>query len=128
MRVLLARAESETGKFDEANKTLDTVVKEDPLNVDAWFALGKYSIMAGDSKRAVDDYLSLAQVKANRLDDERMQANVTQRARHRLSESRPARYRGVKLQAAIDMRKKLGDVEGEAVSLRNLATRPGAAG
>lgn len=122
VRVLLARAESETGKLDEAIKTLDTVVKEDPLDVDAWFALGMYSIMKGDSKRAVDDYLSLAQVKANRLGDERMQANVTNALGVGYQNLGQLDHAASSFRTAIDLRKKLGDVEGEAGSLRNLAS------
>jgi tetratricopeptide (TPR) repeat protein len=122
VRVVLARAESETGKLDEAIRTLDTVVKEDPLDVDAWFALGMYSIMKGDSKRAVDDYLSLAQVKANRLGDERMQANVTNALGVGYQNLGQLDHAASSFRTAIDLRKKLGDVEGEAGSLRNLAS------
>ena len=122
VRVVLARAESETGKLDEAITTLDTVVKEDPLDVDAWFALGMYSIMKGDSKRAVDDYLSLAQVKANRLGDERMQANVTNALGVGYQNLGQLDHAASSFRTAIDLRKMLGDVEGEAGSLRNLAS------
>ena len=45
----------EEGKLDEAITTLDTVVKEDPLDVDAWFALGMYSIMKGMESMAITD-------------------------------------------------------------------------
>ena len=122
IRLLLARSESDSGNLDEAIKTLDEVVKEDPRNVDAWFALGMYSIMKGDSKRAVDDYLSLAQVKANRLGDERMQANVTNAIGVGYQNVGQLDHAAESFKTAIELRKKLGDVEGQAGSLRNLAS------
>jgi eukaryotic-like serine/threonine-protein kinase len=71
---------------------------------------------------AVDDYLSLAQVKANRLGDERMQANVTNALGVGYQNLGQLDHAASSFRTAIDLRKKLGDVEGEAGSLRNLAS------
>ena len=122
LRLLLARAESETGKFDQAQATLQALVAEDQRNIDAWYLLGKFTIMQGDASLAVGDYLTRASILANRLDDARMQADVTNAIgigyRHLGKTSAAAK----EFQAAAEMRGALGDKRGQGVSLRNLAT------
>ena len=121
-RLLYARAEAETGQFDVARQTLDAVVAEDSRNIDAWFLLGKFTIMQGDANLAVGDYLTRARILANRLDDARMQADVTNAIgigyRH-LGKSTAA---AKEFEAASEQRGALGDKRGQGVSLRNLAT------
>ncbi len=121
-RVLLARAKSELGDFEGADKILQAVVADDPRNEDAWFALGKYTIMAGDSKRAVDDYLAHAQILANRLDDARMKANVTHALGIGYQNLGQLDVAAETFGQAIQARKAVGDTRGVAVSLRNLST------
>jgi len=121
-RVLLARAKSEIGDYEDANKILQAVVAEDPRNEDAWFALGKYTIMAGDSKRAVDDYLARTQILANRLDDARMKANVTHALGIGYQNLGQLDVAATTFEQAILARKAIGDTRGVAVSLRNLST------
>ncbi|HKE48671.1 MAG TPA: tetratricopeptide repeat protein, partial [Rhodanobacteraceae bacterium] len=121
-RVLLARAKSELGDLDGASKILEGVVAEDPRNADAWFALGKYTIMAGDSKRAVDDYLARAQILANRLDDARMQANVVHALGIGYQNLGQLGIAAKTFEQAIAARKAVGDTRGVAVSLRNYST------
>jgi tetratricopeptide (TPR) repeat protein len=121
-RVLLARAKSELGDYESADRILQGVVAEDPRNEDAWFALGKYTIMAGDSKRAVDDYLARAQILANRLDDARMQANVTHALAIGYQNLGQLDIAARTFEQAIAARKAIGDTRGVAVSLRNLST------
>jgi tetratricopeptide (TPR) repeat protein len=122
LRLLLARAESETGKFDQAQQTLQALVAEDARNIDAWYLLGKFTIMQGDSNLAVGDYLTRASILANRLDDARMQADVTNAIgigyRHLGKTSAAAK----EFQTAAEKRGALGDKRGQGVSLRNLAT------
>ncbi|MEO7433297.1 MAG: protein kinase [Dokdonella sp.] len=121
-RLLLARAYGDLGQFDEADKTLHALVAEDPRNADAWYALGKNAIQAGDSKRAVDDYLVHAQVLANRLDDDRLKADIV----HALGLG----YRSLgqlpiaaeQFENAARLRAARGDLRGQAVSLRNLSS------
>jgi tetratricopeptide (TPR) repeat protein len=126
-RRLLARAKSELGQYEEAGKLLEALVVEDPRNVDAWFDLGKYSILAGDSKRAVDDYLSRAQVLANRLDDRRMQANVIHALGIGYQNLGQLSEAADQFNQAIQRRKALNDARGVAVSLRNLSHSAGCA-
>jgi len=121
-RRLLARAKSELGLFEESTRILEALVVEDPRNEDAWFDLGKYAILAGDSKRAVDDYLSRAQVLANRLDDRRMQANVIHAMAIGFQNLGQLSLAADYFEQAIHKRKALNDVRGVAVSLRNLST------
>ena len=121
-RRLLARAKSELAQYEDASKLLEALVVEDPRNVDAWFDLGKYSILAGDSKRAVDDYLSRAQVLANRLDDRRMQANVIHALGIGYQNLGQLSEAADQFNQAIQRRKALNDARGVAVSLRNLST------
>ena len=121
-RVLLARAKSELGDLQGANKILEAIVAEDPRNADAWFAMGKYTIMAGDSKRAVDDYLAHAQILANRLDDARMKANVTHAFGIGYQNLGQLGVAAKTFEEAIEERKAVGDTRGVAVSLRNLST------
>jgi Flp pilus assembly protein TadD len=122
VRLLLARAQAELGKFDLAQKTLGTIVAEDARNIDAWYLLGKFAIMQGDANRAVGDYLTRARILSNRLDDARMQADVTNAIgigyRH-LGKSTAA---AKEFESASEMRGALGDKRGQGVSLRNLAT------
>lgn len=121
-QVLRARALGESGSYDDARRVLDAVAAQDPRNFEAWYLLGKYSIQAGDAKRAIDDYLVRAQILANRLDDTRRQADVNNAlgiAYRRLGQMEPAAER---LEVAIRLRKNLGDARAQAASLRNLAT------
>ncbi|MET0230479.1 MAG: protein kinase [Rhodanobacteraceae bacterium] len=122
LRLLLARAESETGKFDQAQQTLQGLVAEDSRNIDAWYLLGKFAIMQGDANLAVGDYLTRANILANRLDDSRMQADVTNAIgigyRHLGKTTAAAK----EFQTASELRGALGDKRGQGVSLRNLAT------
>ena len=120
--LLLARARDELGKFDQAHSLLERIVRDDPRNLHAWYALGKTSIMAGDSKRAVDDYLVRAQVLANRLADRTMQAAVTHALGVGYQNLGQLPAAGKQFSEAANMRRELGDARGEAVSLRNLST------
>ena len=121
VRVLLARAQAELGQFDAAHKTLESLVAEDPRNVDAWFGLGKYSIMAGDSKRAVDDYLQRANVLARRLNDRRALVDVVNAMGIGYQNLGQLDDSIEQFGSAIKLREAIGDKRGEAVSLRNLS-------
>jgi tetratricopeptide (TPR) repeat protein len=119
---LLARAYGELGDFDHSLALLGKLTSEDPRNTEAWYALGKYSIQAGDSKRAVDDYLVRAQVLANRLDDKRMQADVSNAFGIGYRRVGQMALAAEQLARAEQQREALGDKRGQAASLRNLAT------
>ncbi len=122
LALLQAHAEAERGDLATAQDLLASVVATDPRNLDAWYALGKYSIQSGDAKRAVDDYLVRAQVLANRLGDRRMQADVGNAlgiGYRRLGQLSAAAER---LEYAQALRGELGDRRGQSASLSNLAT------
>jgi tetratricopeptide (TPR) repeat protein len=121
VRVLLARAQAELGQFDAAHTTLESLVAEDPRNVDAWFGLGKYSIMAGDSKRAVDEYLQRANVLARRLNDRRALVDVVNAMGIGYQNLGQLDDSIEQFESAIKLRETIGDKRGEAVSLRNLS-------
>lgn len=121
-RLLQARCEADLGNFEAAISQLKAVVAEDPRNIDAWYALGKYSIQAGDAKPAVDEYLVRADVLANRLGDKTMRADVSHAygiGYRRLGQMEAA---AEQLRRAVAQREALGDRRGEAASLRNLST------
>ena len=118
----LARAHADTGQFDEAQALLVDLVAADARNVDAWYALGKYAIQAGDAKRAVDDYLVRAQVLANRLDEPRMRADVSNALGIGYRRLGQLTLAAEQLQHAARLRGALADARGQAASLRNLAT------
>ena len=120
-RLVLARARAELGEFEQAETDLKALVTEDERNVEAWFLRGKFAIMQGDAKTAVDDHLVRALVLAKRLDDRRWRAEIANafgvgyRNLGRMAEA------AEEYETAIRARHALGDVRGEAVSRRNLA-------
>ena len=121
-RLLQARCEAELGNHDAAIRQLQALVGDDPRNIDAWYALGKYSIQAGDAKLAVDEYLVRAEVLANRLNDKSMRADVSHAygiGYRRLGQMEAA---ADQLRRAVSQREALGDRRGQAASLRNLST------
>lgn len=122
VRLLLARAQGDLGQFDDARKTLEALVAEDPRNADAWYALGKFSIQAGDAKRAVDDYLVRAQVLANRLNDERLKADVVHALGIGYKSLGQLPIAAEQFENAARLRATRGDARGQAVSLRNLSS------
>lgn len=122
LRLLEARAEAEVGKFDAAQRILETLAREDGRNVDVWYLLGKFSIMQGDARLAVDDYLTRAKILANRLDDRRMQADVTNAIGIGYRHLGRTTLAAKEFESASEMRGAVGDRRGQGVSLRNLAT------
>ena len=120
-RMELAEAYGEQGSLDRAIAALREVVRLAPHHPRAWFLLGKYSILAGDVRRAIDDYLVRALVVQNQLGSEEGRADVLNAfgvAWRDLGEmERAAESYG---QAAA-IRKRIGDERGYATTLRNLA-------
>jgi eukaryotic-like serine/threonine-protein kinase len=120
-RVELAEAYGEQGTLDRAMTVLEEVVRRAPHHPRAWFLLGKYSILAGNSRRAADEYLVRALVVQNELGSEQGRADVLNAFgaayRDLGAMDRAAESYG---QAAA-IRKKIGDERGYATTLRNLA-------
>jgi tetratricopeptide (TPR) repeat protein len=121
-RLALAEAFGEEGRFREARETLEALVAEEPDHPRAWYLLGKFAVLAGDSRRAADEYLVRALVIQNRLGNDRGRADVLNAlgvAHGDLGEADRAaeRYR-----EAAEVRRKIGDRRGYAATLANLGT------
>ncbi|HVR82614.1 MAG TPA: protein kinase, partial [Luteimonas sp.] len=117
----LARAQGSGGDFAAALAGLKRLTQRDGNDPRAWFELGKFSILSGDSQRAVDDYLvrALVQFKRNRdLYGQAETVNALGIGYGRLGQSADAaeQYR-----KAVELRHALGNRRGEATSLRNLS-------
>lgn len=120
-RVALGEAYGERGDLPAARAALEEVVGRDPLHPRAWFLLAKYTILAGDSRKALDEHLVHALVIQNRLKNRQGQADVLNAmgvAYHRLDQFDQAaeHYR-----RAARLRREIGDRRGYASSLRNVA-------
>jgi tetratricopeptide (TPR) repeat protein len=120
-RVELAEAYGEQGSLDRAIAALKAAVLLAPHHPRAWFLLGKYSILAGDSRHAVDEHLVRALVVQNELGSDQGRADVLNAfgvAYRNLGEMDRAAENYAQ---AAALRKKIGDERGYATSLRNLA-------
>ncbi|HEX7185776.1 MAG TPA: tetratricopeptide repeat protein [Thermoanaerobaculia bacterium] len=120
-RVELAEVCREQGDLDTATATLKRVVEIDPDHPRAWLLLAKSAIRAGDSRRAVNEYLVHALVVQNRLGSETGQAEVLNAqgvAHHELGELGQAVE---SYEKAAGIRQRIGDERGHAATLRNLA-------
>lgn len=121
LALLLAEAQSEAGRFQEADERLQVIAALDADDPRVWYLLGKVSILRGEARRAVDDYLVRALVLFNRSRNAAGQAdtiNALGVGYDRLGQVDQAieQYR-----RAVELRRSLGDPHGLASSLRNLA-------
>lgn len=120
-RAELAEVVGDAGRFDEAIEQLRVVTVRDANHPRAWYLLGKFSILNGDSRRAVDEYLVRALVIQNTLDNDQGRADVLNAlgiAHHQLGDLEQARdhYR-----RAAELRERIGDERGVVAALSNLA-------
>lgn len=120
-RVALAEALGEHGQLEQARQALAVIVAASPNHPRAWYLLGKYAILAGDNRAAVDEYLVRALVIQNKLDNLQGRAdaeNALGIAYYQLGELDLAteRYR-----AAIELRQRIGDERGVAAATANVA-------
>ena len=119
-RLALAESYGDEGLFPEAREILDALVAREPHHPRAWFLLGKFAILAGDSRRAADDYLVRALVVQNRLDSAKGRADVLNAmgiAHRDLGEIDRALER---YEEAAALRREIGDRRGYAATLTNL--------
>ncbi|GAB3749040.1 protein kinase domain-containing protein [Lysobacter olei] len=117
-----ARALGSGGDFKAATQRLQTLTTRDPNDPRAWFELGKFSILQGDARRAVDDYLVRALVlykrSGNRFGEgETVNAMGIGYARLGQHADAEEQYR-----KAIELRRGVGNRRGLATSLRNLGS------
>ncbi len=120
-RLELAQFYGATGRFEEASKELEALTDEDAQHPQAWFLLGKFAILMGESRRAVDEYLTRALVIHNRLDNLSGQGEVLNAfgiAYQKLGDMEDAERRYLE---AADIRRQTGDLRGQSSSLFNLA-------
>jgi tetratricopeptide (TPR) repeat protein len=120
VRIGLAEARAAAGHFAEAAADLAAVVARDVHHPRAWYLLGRYAILQGDYRRAVDEYLVRALVIQNRLGNRQGQAdalNAMGMAHLNLGElDQAAPY----FERAAAQRRVIGDRRGTAAVLTNL--------
>ncbi len=120
-RVALAEAYGEQGQLDRAQQELKAIVAASPNHPRASYLLGKYAILAGESRAAADDYLVRALVIQNRLGNLQGRAdaeNALGIAQFELGRLDDARQH---YQSAIDLRTEIGDERGVAAATANVA-------
>jgi len=121
LRQLRARVLLALGRYEDAEVELQRLLERDDRNVDAWFLLGKAQLLMGQSQTAIDDALTRALVAANRLSDERMQADVSNALGIGYRQLGQLESAVEQFSAAANMRQALADPFGQATSLSNLA-------
>ncbi|GAB2515830.1 protein kinase domain-containing protein [Lysobacter humi (ex Lee et al. 2017)] len=117
----LARAQGASGDFAAAVKTLEALTVRDAQEARAWFELGKFSILKGNARPAVEDHLVRALV-------------LFKRSRNRYGEAEAVNALGIgygrlgqtadaeeQFRRAVTLRREVGNQRGVATSLRNLA-------
>lgn len=120
-RLEQAEAYAGQGSLGPAIEALHEILRRSPHHARAWYLLGKYSILAGDARRAVDEYLPRALVVHNDLRCEQGRADVLNAfgvAYRNLGEMDQAVE---SYEAAAAMRQRIGDERGYAQAQRNLA-------
>jgi eukaryotic-like serine/threonine-protein kinase len=120
-RLDLAELALEQGRFEVAIAQAEYASRRDPADPQAWFVLGKATLLQGDPRRAVEEHFVRAMVGFKR-------------ARHRRGEAETANALGVgyarlgqiedaaeQYRKGLELRRALGDRRGTAASLHNLA-------
>jgi tetratricopeptide (TPR) repeat protein len=117
----LASAQSAQGHLADAIATLTRVTTLDQKDPRAWLLLGRHTILTGDSRKAVDEYLVRALALQNRLGNKQGQGDVSNAigvAYHELGTYAQAVEQ---FTAAAGRRREAGDDRGLATTLRNRA-------
>ncbi|MCA1714217.1 MAG: tetratricopeptide repeat protein, partial [Gammaproteobacteria bacterium] len=117
----LARAQGAGGDYAAAIAGLQKLVARDANDPRAWFELGKFSILQGDARRAVDEYLVRALVLNKRSRNtwgEAETVNALGIGYGRLGQTNDAEEQ---FRKAVELRRRVGNRNGLATSLRNLA-------
>lgn len=117
----LARAQGAGGDYTVAIAGLQTLIQRDANDPRAWFELGKFSILQGEARRGVDEYLVRALVLNKRSRNtwgEAETVNALGIGYGRLGQTGDAEEQ---FRKAVELRRTLGNRNGLATSLRNLA-------
>jgi tetratricopeptide (TPR) repeat protein len=120
-RVRLGELQGDSGRLEAARETLSAVVEQDASHPRAWYLLGKFSILAGQSRRAIDDYLVRALVVQNRLSNAQGRADVLNAMGIAYSEVADLKQAQEHYAKAAELRREIGDRRGVAATLSNLA-------
>src|SRR6185295_20422939 len=121
-RIDLAEAYGEQGRLDRAISAPQTAVAAAPHHPRAWFLLAKYSILAGNARRAADEYLVRALVVQNELGSDQGRADVLNAFGGAYRDLGELDRAVENYEKAAALRKRIGDERGYATTLRNLAT------
>ena len=121
VRFMLAEVYGDAGRLQDAETALQSVVSASPDHPQAWYLLGKFSILRGDARRAVDDYLVKALVIQNRLLNDQGKADVLNAIGIGLAQLGDAQQASDYYRQALELRRRIGDERGVAAVLANLA-------
>ncbi len=121
VRQMLAETYGDAGRLQDAETAMQKVVEGSPDHPQAWYLLGKYAILQGNARRAVDDYLVKALVIQNRLGNDQGKADVLNALGIAESELGDETNATSYYQQALELRRKIGDDRGVAAVLANLA-------
>jgi tetratricopeptide (TPR) repeat protein len=113
---------TQAGELDAALAIARALTEQDPGEPAHWFALGKLSIIRGEARPAVDDYLVRALVQSNRLNRTLLRGDI--------SNAMGLGHRVLgQIDSAVDLfeqaarlRGQAGDTGGEAAALMNLSS------
>jgi tetratricopeptide (TPR) repeat protein len=117
----LAEISGEAGDLAAAVATLRRVVVADPNHPRAWLLLAKHSILAGDSRSAIDESLIQALVIQERLQSDPGRAEVYNALGVAYNDLGDLDNAAESYKKAVEIRRRIGDRRGLAASLRNLA-------
>lgn len=120
-RVALAEALGEHGRLAEARRQLEEIAAASPNHPRVWFLLGKYAILAGDSRTAVDEFLVRALVIQNRLGNRQSRADVQNAFGIAYAELGELGLAEARYQEAVALRREIGDERGVASATSNVA-------
>ena len=119
--VALADAYAQSGRLNDAQHVMQRVVAKSPNHPRGWFLLGKYAILGGDSRKAVDEYLARALVVQNNLRSDEGRADVENAFGVAYRELGDLEHAQERYREAADLRRRIGDRRGYATTLRNIA-------
>src|SRR6185295_4427234 len=116
-RVELAEAYGEQGRLDRAMAALLGAVRLAPHHPRAWYLLGKYSIVGGNGRQAIDEYLVHALVVQNQLGSEEGRADVLNAFGVAYRDLGELERAAESYQQAAAIRKRIGDQRGYATTV-----------
>ena len=117
----LAEAYEQSGDLGAAIEVLQHQVEIDPANPRGWYLLAKNSILSGNGRQAVDEYLVRALVLQNKLRSRQGKADVLNAFGVAYRELGELEQAGEHYRQAAQLRREIGDLRGYATTLRNLS-------